>query len=153
DATEPNFRFDFQLPLTPPAGTRTLELEGFGRGAVRPSNRHRGTELLSSFFFMYEGNPGSHDNHLQAIGITPDQPSRGHTTLIFQAFSPDSRADDYYYHVGFLASRYQDVSTSKYGREACVGGCTRALGPPPAGHVFALRGFYIYYLQEDHHLD
>lgn len=148
-ATTDSFHFDIQIPISPSMPS-TRVVTGSGSGAVRPNTPHMGTELLSSFYFNYDH---ANDNHLQAIGITPDQPSPGMTTLIFQDESPDSADDRYFYNVAFLDSSYHDVYSTTCGREVSVGSGTRNLLRPPGDNVFVLRGFYIYYHGRDHHLE
>ena len=128
-------------------GASAQNLEGFDDGGtvVRPSP-HTGMQLLRSFYFRYR----SDDHHLQAIGVTPDRPAFQQAQCIFQDHNGD---DDYYFH-----AVQQDVfpfgsAAYFYGRDICRGSCTRAIPRPSGDYVFVLRGFYMYFQGDDHHLD
>lgn len=107
-----------------------------------------GAPLLQSFYFRYT----SADHHISAIEVAPNIPAINKASL---AYSDKNRDDQYFYNVTF-APYFGEIFRRSVGGEHCLNGtCTYPLQAPPnrADYVFVLRGFYIYYVSGDHHID
>ena len=107
-----------------------------------------GAPLLQSFYYRYT----SEDHHIAAIEVVPGVPAINKASF---AFSDKNRDDRYFYNVTF-APYFGEIFRRTEGREHCLHGrCTFPLQAPPnrADYVFVLRGFYIHYVGDDHHID
>ena len=125
-------------------------LQGHGKGFITPGLglTQNGAPLLQSFYFRYS----NADHHIAAIEVVPNVPAINKASL---AFSDKNRDDPYFYNVTF-APYFGEIFRRTEGREHCLDGrCTFPLQAPPnrADYVFVLRGFYIYYVGDDHHID
>lgn len=125
-------------------------LQGHARGFITPAIglTQNGAPLLQSFYFRYT----KADHHIAAIEVVPNVPAINEASL---AFSDKNRDDPYFYNVTF-APYFGEIFRRTEGREHCLNGhCTFPLQAPPnrADYVFVLRGFYIYYVGDDHHID
>lgn len=125
-------------------------LQGHGKGFLQRDLglTQNGAPLLQSFYFRYT----SKDHHIAAIEVAPGVPAINKASL---AFSDRNRDDRYFYNVTF-APYFGEIFRRTEGREHCLHGrCTFPLQAPPnrADYVFVLRGFYIYYVGDDHHID
>jgi hypothetical protein len=118
---------------------------GFESGFTDVPYGHSGTQLLRLFYFRYSDT----DHHLRAIGISPDQPRAQRLGIIYQDINGD---DEYFYNISHDDFARSGISSYTYG-DVCRGSCTRAISRPAGDYVFVLRGFYIYFNGDDHHID
>ena len=125
-------------------------LQGHGKGFIIKNLglTQNGAPLLQSFYFRYS----DADHHISAIEVAPNVPAANKASL---AFSDKNRDDAYFYNVTF-APYFGEIFRRTDAREHCTNGtCTYPIQGPPnrADYVFVLRGFYIYYVGDDHHID
>lgn len=125
-------------------------LQGNGKGFIIKSLglTQNGAPLLQSFYFRYSDD----DHHISAIEVAPNVPAANKASL---AFSDKNRDDGYFYNITF-APYFGEIFRRTDAREHCTRGtCTYPIQAPPnrADYVFVLRGFYIYYVGDDHHID
>lgn len=106
-----------------------------------------GAPLLQSFYFKYT----REDHHFSAIEIVPGKPATNQVSI---GYTDDQRRHEYFYNITF-APYFGEIFRRSDGREHCIGQCTYPLQAPPdrQNYVFVLRGFYIYYLGDDHHIE
>ena len=133
--------------LTPSAFAENVQ--GHAKGFVkRPLGlTENGAPLLQSFYFKFTGD----DHHFGAIEIVPNAPAANQVSIGYV----DKNHDDEYFHNITFAPYFGTIFRRSDGREHCIGQCTYPLQAPAdrQNHVFVLRGFYIYYLGDDHHID
>lgn len=125
-------------------------LQGNGKGFITRDLglTQNGAPLLQSFYFRYTNS----DHHISAVEVVPNVPAINKASL---AFSDKNRDDPYFFNVTF-APYFGEIFRRTEGREHCTNGtCTFPLQAPAnrADYVFVLRGFYIYYVGDDHHID
>lgn len=124
-------------------------LQGYAKGFIkRPlALTSNGAPLLQSFYFRFTHD----DHHFGAIEIVPGSPAANQASIGYV----DKNHDDEYFHNITFAPYFGDIYRRSEGREHCIKECTYPLQAPAdrQNHVFVLRGFYIYYLGGDHHID
>lgn len=118
-----------------------------GGGFVNPAFGVDGVPLMKSFYFKYEND----DHHIRAIEVQPHNPSLGRIALNYQDQNGD---DDYFYNI-VSQPYYGRIFQRSTERIACKGQCTLPIARPgdPANWTFVIRGFYIYFHGDDHHID
>jgi hypothetical protein len=123
----------------------------FASGSTDVPYGHSGTQLLRQFYFRYSDT----DHHLRAIGISPDhispdQPRDQRLAIIYQDINGD---DEYFYSINHDDFARSGISSFTTLRDVCRGSCTRTISRPAGDYVFVLRGFYIFFNGDDHHID
>jgi hypothetical protein len=134
------------LSLASRADAQTASAISSG-GYVNPAFRVDGAALMKSFYFKYQ----SDDHHLRAIQVQPHKPSLGGISINYQDINGD---DDYFYNI-VSQPYYGGIFQRSTERIACKAQCTIPIARPgdPANWTFVIRGFYIYFHGDDHHID
>lgn len=130
------------------SATLAQSTSGFSKGpATRSYSANGGVPLMKSFYFRYT----SSDHHIRAIQAMPDSPALGEISVNYQ----DKNTDDEYFFNVQHQPYFGTIFARSYGRDVCVGSCTREISAPAnrLDHVFVIRGFYLYFHGTDHHLD
>jgi hypothetical protein len=124
-------------------------IQGNSKGfTTRPLGlTQNGAPLLQSFYFRFNND----DHHFGAMEVVPNLPTANQVSL---GYSDKNRDDPYFFNMTF-APYFGEIFRRSDGREFCKGSCTYPLQAPAnrSNYVFVLRGFYIYYYGEDHHID
>jgi len=132
------------------AGPASAEnLQGFASGFTSRSidPPESGVPLLQSFYFRYTDS----DHHLRAIDIEPNAPSVNEARI---GYADENGDDQFFYNIDL--QRYSGrIFEQTHGREVCTGRCTKTILAPAdrENHVFVIRGFYIFFHGDDHHID
>lgn len=116
-------------------------------GYTNPAFGVDGAPLMKSFYFKYQ----SDDHHLRAIQVQPHNPTLGKIAINYQDHNGD---DDYFYNI-VSQPYYGSIFQRSTERIACAGQCTIPIARPgdPQNWTFVIRGFYLYFAGDDHHID
>jgi hypothetical protein len=122
-------------------------LQGEGKGPIYVNIPLNGAPLLQSFYTRFKDT----DHHFGALEVAAQTPQLNKATIFFADKDHDDR---YFYNVTF-ARYFGSIFRRTAPRDFCKGTCTFQVQRPanPAGQVFVLTGFYVYYRGGDHHID
>jgi hypothetical protein len=115
-------------------------------GFVRRTIPLNGEPILQSYYFRFTNG----DHHFKAVGVEPRVPSITQATLGFADHNSD---DPYFYNITFARYFGSIVrgSTTEFGRGGRI---TFPVNAPAdrANFAFVIRGFYVQYRGDDHHI-
>jgi hypothetical protein len=118
-----------------------------GGGFVRRTIPLSGEPILQSYYFRFTNG----DHHFKAVAVEPRLPTITQATI---GFSDRNSDDPYFYNVTFARYFGSIVrgSTTEFARGGHI---TFPVNAPAdrANFVFVIRGFYIQYRGDDHHIE